>query len=131
MKRKNKEAIKQENINDVASNVPSIVETSNKKSKNKFITKILSNKFVDKRTFANIASANKSKLWHSILQNLVLFSNRSEISCTFYFHVYILSNFSCFWQAHYSKKEGFCLLYLFSLLLWKLRNWCSHHRPNL
>ncbi len=48
MKRKNKEAIKQENINDVASNVPSIVETSNKKSKNKFITKILSNKFVAK-----------------------------------------------------------------------------------
>ena len=28
MKRKNREAIKQENINDVASNVPSIVETS-------------------------------------------------------------------------------------------------------
>ena len=48
MKRKNREAIKQENINDVASNVPSIVETSNKKSKNKFITKILSNKFVAK-----------------------------------------------------------------------------------
>ena len=48
MKRKNKETIKQENITDVASNVPSIVETSNKKSKNKFITKILSNKFVAK-----------------------------------------------------------------------------------